>query len=171
MSAAPPAGLASAVDPHARRKTLRMFSNGMYVVTSRNRESYGAATVTWLSQASFRPPLIMTAIRPESNVFRCLAESRVATVHVLGHDQEALAAKFFRPTRVTNGLLNGEPFVAGKTGAPVLVNVPAYVECMVRHGAETGGDHAVIILEVVDAVCRELVTPLTIAASPWEYGG
>ena len=45
----------------------------MYVITSRYGEDYGAATVTWVSQASFRPPLIMAAIRPGSNVFKCLS--------------------------------------------------------------------------------------------------
>ena len=159
------------MDSRARKQTLRMFSNGMYVVTSRSGSRYGAATVTWLSQASFRPPLVMTAIRRESNAFQCLVESRVAAVHVLAHTQQELAAKFFRPTRIVDGLLNGEPFVEGKTAVPILTNAPAYVECAVRQIVDTGGDHAVVILEVADAECREQVPPLTIAASPWEYGG
>jgi flavin reductase (DIM6/NTAB) family NADH-FMN oxidoreductase RutF len=159
------------MDRQARKKTLRMFSNGMYVVTSRSGEHYGAATVTWMSQASFQPPLIMTAIRRKSNTFKCLAESRVAAVHVLGSNQQDLAAKFFRPTRMIGGLLNGEPFIEGKTTVPILTNTPAHVECSVRHIFETGGDHAVVILEVADAVCQQQVPPLTIAASPWEYGG
>jgi flavin reductase (DIM6/NTAB) family NADH-FMN oxidoreductase RutF len=160
-----------AVDAQTRKKTLRMFSNGMYIVTSRSGEYYGAATVTWVSQASFKPLLIMTAIRRESNAFKCLAESRVAAVHVLGLHQQALAAKFFRPTRRTDGHLNGEPFAEGKTSVPILSGTPAFVECSVRQIFDTGGDHAVVILEVVHAECRAEVPPLTIAASPWEYGG
>lgn len=159
------------LDAQARRQTLRMLSNGMYVVTSRSGDRYGAATVTWISQVSFRPPLIMAAIRRESNVFQCLAASGVAVVHVLGSDQQETAAKFFRTTRMRDGLLNGEPFGEGTTAVPVLTNVPAYVECQVRQIVETGGDHAVVILEVAEAVCRTQVAPLTIASSPWEYGG
>ncbi len=159
------------MDPDARKKALRMFSNGMYVVTSRSGEHYGAATVTWMSQASFRPPLLMTAIRPDSNVFACLAESRVAAVHVLGSDQQPLAATFFRPTRMAGGLLNGQPFVEGKTLAPILTDAPAHIECRVRQIVDTGGDHALVILEVTEAECQTQVPPLTIAASPWEYGG
>jgi len=159
------------MDLQARKRTLRMFSNGMYVVTSRRGSHYGAATVTWMSQASFRPPLLMTAIRRDCNLFQCLAESRAAVVHVLGDTQQPLAAKFFRPTRVMDGHLNDEPFVEGTTTMPVLAGAPAYVECTVRQIFETGGDHAVVILEVADAVCREVVSPLTIAASTWGYGG
>lgn len=159
------------MDAQARKKTLRMFSNGMYIVTSRNGGHYGAATVTWLSQASFRPTLIMAAIRRECNAFQCLVESRVAAVHVVGVHQQDLAAKFFRPTNVADGLLNGEPFVEGKTAVPILTNAPAVVECSVRQIVDTGGDHAVVILEVTVADCRAQIQPLTIAASPWEYGG
>lgn len=159
------------MDTLTRKKTLRLFSNGMYVVTSCCGERYGAATVTWVSQASFRPPLIMAAIRPDSSVFRCLQASRVAAIHILGDGQADLAAKFFRPTKMADGRLNGEPFVRGTTAAPILTNIPAYVECTVRGIEDTGGDHALVILEVAGAACREPVAPLTIAASPWEYGG
>ena len=64
------------MDARARKQTLRSLSNGMYIVTSAAGPQYGAATVTWLSQASFRPPLVMAAIRPDSNVFKCLAAER-----------------------------------------------------------------------------------------------
>lgn len=163
--------VATTMDPKSRQMVLRMLSNGVYIMTSRSGGRYGAATITWVSQASFKPPLIMAAIRRESNVFKCLSESRVAAVHVVGSGQQELGAKFFRPTRMADGLLNGEPFVEGTTTAPILTNVPAYVECTVRHIYETGGDHALVLLEVDDAQCRAQVPALTIAASPWEYGG
>jgi len=54
---------------------------------------------------------------------------------------------------------------------PVLDKARAYLECRVRQIVEDLGDHAVVILEVADASCREDVHPLTIAESPWEYGG
>ncbi|MBI4271496.1 MAG: flavin reductase family protein [Candidatus Rokubacteria bacterium] len=154
-----------------KRRTLRMLSNGLYVITSRAGARHGAATVTWVSQASFRPPLLMAALRPESNVFQCLRESGLAAVHILGRDQQDLAQKFFAPTRAGEGLLNGEPFVEGTTSAPVLRNAPAYLECRVRHIIDAAGDHAIVIMEVTDAACRDAVRTLTIAESPWEYGG
>jgi hypothetical protein len=61
-----------------RQKTLRLLSNGVYVLTSRSEDRYGAATVTWVSQALFKPPLLMVAVRRESHVFKCMTESRIA---------------------------------------------------------------------------------------------
>jgi len=158
------------MDARARKQTLRMLSNGIYVVTSSSGDRYGAATVTWLSQASFKPPLLMAAIRPDSNVFRCLAESGVAVVHILDHDQKDMAQRFFSPTMVVDDTINGEPFVPGVTHAPVLKNAPAYCECVVRHTCPLG-DHTVVVMEVVEAECRGETWPLTVAASPWQYGG
>lgn len=159
------------MDPKTKQKTLRLLTNGIYILTSRAGESFGAATITWVSQASFRPPLLMAAIRMDSSVFRCLSESRVAALHILGKHQKQIAQKFFSPTRGSSADLNGEPFFEGKTSAPILENLPAYMECQVLDIREEYGDHAIVILEVVEIALLATVDPLTIPDSPWEYGG
>lgn len=159
------------MDAQTRKKTLRMLSNGVYVLTSRSEDHYGAATVTWVSQVSFKPPLIMAAVRRESNVFKCLTDSRMAALHIVGNEQQEIAKRFFSPTRANCTTINGEPFVEGKTAAPILANLPAHIECQVERIVDTDGDHAVVILRVVEAECREQVTPLIIAETPWQYGG
>jgi flavin reductase (DIM6/NTAB) family NADH-FMN oxidoreductase RutF len=159
------------MDPKVKQRTLRLFSNGMYVLTSRQGSRPAAATVTWVSQASFKPPLIMAAVRRDSSLFSCLRESRVAVLHILDRRQRNLAQKFFTRARANAAPLNGEPYSEGKTSAPILKNLSAYVECKVVHIHEEHGDHAVVILEVVEAGLRKPVHPLTVADSPWEYGG
>lgn len=159
------------MDAQQRKKTLRMLSNGVYVLTSRSADRYGAATVTWVSQASFTPPLIMAAVRPDSNVFRCLSESRSAVLHIVGDGQQDIARTFFFPTRAVHGTINGEPFSEGKTACPVLARLPAHIECRVEHILDADGDHAIVILRAVEASCREAARPLTVAQTPWQYGG
>jgi flavin reductase (DIM6/NTAB) family NADH-FMN oxidoreductase RutF len=161
----------TAMDVKVRRKTLRMLSNGVYVLTSRSADRYGAATVSWVSQVSFKPPLIMAAVQPGSNVFKCLEASRTAVLHIVGDRQQDIAHRFFFPTRAERGTINGEPFAEGRTAAPVLANLPAHVECQVEQIVGTEGDHAVVILRVLEAEFREGVRPLTMAETPWEYGG
>ncbi|MGH8638950.1 MAG: flavin reductase family protein [Burkholderiales bacterium] len=159
------------MDAKVKQKTLRLISNGVYVLTARAAQRYGAATLSWVSQVSFRPPLIMAAVRRQSNVFQCLAESGSAVLHIVGERQRELARRFFFPTQAANGTINGEPFAEGKTAAPVLPGLPAHVECRVERIVEAGGDHALVILQAVEAECRETVQPLTIAQTPWHYGG
>ena len=159
------------MDVLRKKRALRCFSNGVYILTSKSGERYGAGTVSWVSQVSFKPPLIMAAVRRESNAFKCLCESRVAALHILASGQQDVAQRFFTPTIVTSGKINGETFVDRATAAPILESAPAYVECNVKHIVDTGGDHAVVIMEVIGADCREPFQPLTIRDSPWEYGG
>ena len=159
------------MDANAKRKALRLLSNGVYVMTSRSDGHIGAATVTWVSQASFRPPLLMAAVRRESNVFRCLAESGTAALHIVGDDQQDIARRFFHPTDAGRDSINGEPFSTGRTAAPILASLPVHIECELERIIDTDGDHAVVILRVVEAECPAQVRPLTIAATPWEYGG
>ncbi len=159
------------MDPITKKKTLRLLSNGVYILTSRAGDRFGAATVTWLSQASFKPPLIMAAIRPESNVFQCLQESGTAVVHIVDTGQQDIAQKFFFPTGRAEDFINGERFSSANTSAPVLDFAGAYIECTVRCIIKTLGDHAIVVMEVMDTILRAPVRPLTIRESPWEYGG
>ena len=159
------------MDPKTKREALRLLTNGMYVLTSRSGDRFGASTVTWASQASFKPPLLMAAIRRDSNVLRCMKESGVAVLHVLDRSQKAIAQKFFSTTKRADDRLNGETYTTGKTSAPILQNLPAYLECKVTDIRDEYGDHAVVILEVVDAQLRKHVKPLVVADSPWRYGG
>ncbi|HEX7952952.1 MAG TPA: flavin reductase family protein [Burkholderiales bacterium] len=161
------------MDAKLRQKILRMLSNGVYVLTSRSEDRYGAATVTWVSQVSFKPPLLMAAVRQKSKVFQCLAQSRLAALHIVGDCQQDIARRFFFPTDAVHGKINGEPFCEGRTSVPILASLPAHIECSVERVIDTGGDHAVVILGVVEAECpeRPAVRPLTIAQTPWVYGG
>jgi flavin reductase (DIM6/NTAB) family NADH-FMN oxidoreductase RutF len=159
------------MDPAARKTTLRMFTNGVYIITSRNGEEFGGATVTWVSQASFHPALVMAAIRPDSSVYKCMVESGLAAIHILSTAQTEMAQKFFTPTTVHDGLMNEQPFAEGKNAVPVLTDAPAFVECKVLRVVDGIGDHAVVVMEVLEAECRERVSPMRIDQSPWQYGG
>jgi flavin reductase (DIM6/NTAB) family NADH-FMN oxidoreductase RutF len=159
------------MDPKIKQKVLRLLTNGMYILTSRSADRFGAATITWVSQASFKPPLLMVALRKDGSAFQCVVESRAAVLHVLNSDQQLIAQKFFAATSESQGLLNGEPYFEGTNGAPVLENLGAYLECKALEIAATHGDHATVIFEVLDAVLRKDVEPLTVTGSPWQYGG
>src|SRR5580698_10806697 len=118
---------APSMDPKIKQKVLRLLTNGMYVLTSRSAKRFGAATITWVSQASFKPPLLMAALRKDGSAFQCVVESRTAVLHVLDSGQQDIAQKFFAATEELQGLLNGEPYAQGTTGAPVLDNLGAYL--------------------------------------------
>jgi flavin reductase (DIM6/NTAB) family NADH-FMN oxidoreductase RutF len=142
------------------RRTLERLPAGVYVLAAKDGDSTGAATVAWVTQVAFKPPLLVVALGRRSNVFRCLERSRFATLHVVGQNQLALARTFACPTDAGGGRINGEPFVAGLTSSPVLTAFPAYVECSLEQILDTGGEHALVVLRAVHARCRSRFRPM-----------
>lgn len=155
----------------AKKKALRKISNGIYIITSGTGSKYGAGVVSWVSQVSFIPPLIMVAIRPKSGVFACLSESGQARLHILSTHQEEIARKFLARVRVKDGLMNREPYIQGTGSAPILTGIAASIECQLHGIIDDQGDHALVVLKVVDAEYSSDFKPLLVADTPWTYGG
>jgi flavin reductase (DIM6/NTAB) family NADH-FMN oxidoreductase RutF len=129
------------------------------------------AIVTWVSQASFKSPLLMVASRKDGNRFQPVIEGRTAALHVLDRGQRDLAQKFFAATTESHRLLNGEPYLEAINGAPVLEILGAHLECKELKILEKPGAHAIVVFEVLDAVLRREIEPLTVMGPPWQYGG
>jgi flavin reductase (DIM6/NTAB) family NADH-FMN oxidoreductase RutF len=165
-------GLRESIDPATKKQALQMLHNGMFIMTAGSGERCYAATVTWVTQVSFRPPLVMTALRKSSRLFECLIESRAAALNILAEGQVDLARKFFVHARGSDGAFVGERYTGGITPVPVLEDAAACVECRVSKIVDDVGDHAIVIMEVVAAQCRRRdAKPLSVAESPWKYGG
>ena len=61
-----------------------------------------------------------------------------------------MAFGFFKAATFEGDKVSGEPFHAGSTGAPILDNAIASVECQIVEIVEQG-DHHIFVGEVVDA--------------------
>lgn len=154
-----------------RKKALRSISNGLFIMTARLEDKVGAATVSWVTQVSFRPQLLLVAVRHNSNIYDCLKGGGVGALHVLTQKDQSLAQKFFRPTDANESTINGEQWKAGASGAPLLKAVPVTIEFQTRRRIDVEGDHDLFVLEVLDAHHEDVGSPLTVFDSPWEYGG
>ncbi len=51
------------VSTDVRSEALRRIANGVYVLTTCLGDQIHAATVTWVSQVSFQPPLVLVALK------------------------------------------------------------------------------------------------------------
>jgi flavin reductase (DIM6/NTAB) family NADH-FMN oxidoreductase RutF len=158
------------MDITKRKKVMRLITYGLYVVTARDADRCAAGTITWFSQSSFDPPLVMAGIQRKSSLNRVVSASRAFAVHIVGKSQKKLAMSFFKTAHLKGDTLNGYDFEPGVTGAPVLVDPPAWIECRVVD-AVNHGDHTVFIAEVVGAGVRRDEEPLTLRDAGFSYGG
>ncbi|MCK6529793.1 flavin reductase family protein [Myxococcota bacterium] len=159
-------------DPHdPTTQALRFLDYGLYVVTGRHGDAVAAGSCTWVTQASFEPPLVVVALKADSRLHGLVDASDAFCVNALSSSQVDLAQDFFKPTQQEDHSVNGHPFLDGHTGAPVLRECPAFFECRVV-GKLHKGDHTIFIGEVVHAEVREPeAKPLHLRETGWQYGG
>jgi flavin reductase (DIM6/NTAB) family NADH-FMN oxidoreductase RutF len=139
------------MDANAKKTALRMIPYGLFVLTAKGKDdAVAAATVNWVTQASFTPPLVVVGVKTDSHAHALIKESKAFALNVLGKGQQAMAFTFFKPATREGQKVSGEPFRSGTTGAPILESTPAFVECRLVDSVERG-DHSIFVGEVVDA--------------------
>ena len=152
-----------------RKQSLRMFSYGVYILSSLNEGEYCVSTVTWVSQASFEPPMISVCIKRNSVSYEIVKKRGEFILHLLGDNQKELASTFFKPTIFENEKLNGKEFSL-ENNLPLLKDIPAYIQCKVVEILENG-DHPLFLAKVVDAKINNDSNPLELRKTGWTYGG
>ncbi len=139
------------MDASAKKIALRMIPYGLYVLTSEAKDGrVSAATVNWVTQASFEPPLIAVGVKADSSAHGIIKESRSFALNVLTKGQQDQAFAFFKPVEREGDTLGGEPFTSGELGAPILTRAKAFMECTLVDTVERG-DHSLFVGEVVNA--------------------
>ena len=127
-----------------------MIPYGIYVMVAVRGGKIAAATVTWVTQTAFAPPLVAVGVKTDSGAYDIAKEAGGFALNMLGKGQQGLAFEFFKSATVGGDKVSGEPFHAGSTGAPILDNAIASVECQIVEIVEQG-DHHIFVGEVVDA--------------------
>jgi flavin reductase (DIM6/NTAB) family NADH-FMN oxidoreductase RutF len=141
------------MDANSKKIALRMIPYGLYVLTVMDQDGHlSAASINWVTQASFNPPLLAIGIKADSHAHELVKKVGVFALNILGKGQQNIAFAFFKPAELKDNTISGEPFHAGNnTGAPILDQAPAYLECRVVDSIEGKGDHSVFVAEVIDA--------------------
>ena len=152
-----------------RKEVLGMLSYGVYVLTTKNKDYYTAATVTWVSQASFEPPMLSVCLKKDSGPYKLVRERKEFILHMLSDDQKNFAAKFFTSTNVVGNELNGEKFKL-VNDLPILGAVPSYIHCSVLE-VLGNGDHPLFLCMVENVKLRNSSKPLELRKTGWKYGG
>jgi flavin reductase (DIM6/NTAB) family NADH-FMN oxidoreductase RutF len=148
---------------HAREsmgRALGAIPSGIFVVTAARDAVRAAYVGSWIQQAAFDPPSITIAMNQQRPLLTLLQPGRGIGVNILGRRQAALYDRFERGFS-----LDEDPFVdveitTAMTGAPLLCEAFAYVDCRIRSMFDAG-DHMVILAEVLAGAVRQSGEPMT----------
>jgi flavin reductase (DIM6/NTAB) family NADH-FMN oxidoreductase RutF len=100
-----------------------------------------------------------------------LEQGKVFSVNFLGKKSGATAEYFFTPPEPENGRLGSMPYTTDVTGAPILEDAIAYLECEVLRMIDEHSDHLLYVGKVVNAEVRSDEPPLVLSDTTWHYGG
>lgn len=135
------------------KNVFQEITNGYYIVTSTNlqdskgeKDSLVAATINWLSQVSFNPPMLALALGNDTDLHKVVSESRHFTVHVLAEEHKDLIQDFASKNQVRESTINGVKYT--KEGRElVLEKALAIYKCKVAESYPCG-DHILYMGEV-----------------------
>jgi flavin reductase (DIM6/NTAB) family NADH-FMN oxidoreductase RutF len=167
--------------PEEFNQALRRFTYGFYILTTRKKASemthrsedyIAAGTVSWVSQVSFTPPLVMVAVQKQSYLNETISKSRVFALNFIGSANQPLIQGFGGKTAVSENALNGFTIEDGVTGSPLITACPLAIECQLTDVLNTQGDHVLFIGRVESVTIRdENAQLLTDQEVGYTYGG
>ncbi|HLV35105.1 MAG TPA: flavin reductase family protein [Spirillospora sp.] len=138
------------VDSEAMRRTMRLWSCGVTVVTTADDQSRQGMTASSFTSISLEPPLVLVCLHKQAGTTQLIQKTGIYAASILSADQENISAQFAGYTQLPENadrFYNVETFTA-KTGAPILKDCIAWLDCHV-YGIHDGGTHLIFVGEVV----------------------
>jgi len=147
------------VDPLEFRTIIGHFATGVTVITTADGDELQGMTANAVTSLSLEPTMILVCVEKATYTHGVLERGGVFAVNILGEHQEEVSRLFAKRSPPETGTLRGLAFSRGHTGAPLLDDCLAYIECRVADVLE-GGDHSIFLGEVVAAQATSDVAPL-----------
>ena len=134
-----------AFDSMEQRRILGRFATGVTVVTTRYNDQPHGMTANAVASLSLDPPLVLVAVDKHNQMHESLTQAKCFALNVLTAEQEAVSRQFAAPGPKDFSNLK---LTVAETGAPVLADGLAFVDCRLRE-VLPGGDHDIFIGEIV----------------------
>jgi len=134
------------------RSAMSRFASGVTIVTTKTEAHHPIGiTVSSFASLSLEPPLVLVCIDKRASIHDQLVEGRYLAVNVLAEDQEILSRRF---ASRDDDRFSGTGYAEGVTGAPILNDVLAAIECRIVY-TYPGGDHTIVVGEVERTIVND----------------
>jgi flavin reductase (DIM6/NTAB) family NADH-FMN oxidoreductase RutF len=150
------------------KHALGKIPYGLVVLGSKGEDGAAAMVATWITQVSFKPPLVAAAIETGSSMRANIEKLGHFSVNLLPAGGKGVAKDFLKSHTAAGHRIHGHEFVGAKNGSPFLAEAAAAIECRVIERFKTG-DHLLFVGEVVDVVVNGEEDILTLKETGWKY--
>ncbi|HEV2369763.1 MAG TPA: flavin reductase family protein, partial [Acidimicrobiales bacterium] len=156
-----------------RRRVFWTMPSGIYVVGSRAGDRLNGMTCNWAVQLATEPKLLGVSVEQGAMTHELITAGGCFSLSVLAREDRALVRRFVKPATADPdaSTLNDLPYRTAVTGAPILEQAVAWLDCRVRQQFDLGS-HTLFAGEVVDAGFeREGADVLRMEDTRMSYGG
>lgn len=144
-------------DKRAFRQALGCFPTGVAVVTAAPPERHPMGiTVNSFTSVSLDPPMVLWCLDRKSDRYEAFTKATGFTISVLGTAHEDVSSRL---ARQGSHSLDGIELIETTLGPPALADALAFFECRTA-AVHAGGDHAILVGEVLRFTRREAGAPL-----------
>jgi flavin reductase (DIM6/NTAB) family NADH-FMN oxidoreductase RutF len=141
------------------RRLIGCFATGVTVITAARGEEVRGMTANAVTSVSLEPLLLLVCVDKRTVTHQFLEEAQHFAVNILAEDQEQVSRALASRDSEDARRLIGYRYHPGQTGAPILEDCLAYVECRVTE-IIPGGDHSIFIGQVEGGEIMRDVPPL-----------
>ena len=145
--------------PNDFKRAMGQFASGVTVVTTKHGDTPIGITASSFTSLSLNPPLVLVSLDKKLFTHNVIAESGFFAVNVLSARQLELGMRFAGMKPEIKDRFAGLDIHTSETGAPLLPNSLAWVDCKVWNMYD-GGDHTIFVGEVKDLSVSDLDMPL-----------
>jgi flavin reductase (DIM6/NTAB) family NADH-FMN oxidoreductase RutF len=140
-----------AIDSMLQRQVMGRFATGVTLLTTRFDEGVLGMTANAVMSLSLEPPLVVVSVDKKNSMHECVMRGKCFALNMLRADQEEISRRF-----AISGPkdFSGLRLTAAETGAPILVDAIAYVDCKLVE-ILPGGDHDMFVGEPIAGEVRE----------------
>jgi len=128
---------------------MQTISTGVYVIGVCDGERTNAFTASSVTPVSYKPLVVALAVGVDHASRPIIRAGKAFTINVLKRDQLELARHFGTICGRQGNKLAGIHWRPGLSGAPILVDTLAYIECELAT-VVPAGDHELVLGKVVD---------------------
>lgn len=130
------------------RAVVRECASSVAIITVAWEGILHGMTATSFTTVSFRPPIILVCLHRLSRTHSFVQTSTYFAINFLTENQFQWSDRFAGRQPETNDRFAGIPLVTGVTGAPILADCLAWLECHVT-ASHVAGEHTIFIADVV----------------------
>ena len=154
------------VTHQAFKQSLAQFASGVTVVTTMHAGHRQGLTVSAFNSVSLSPPLVSICVDCKLDVHAAICASGVFAVNLLAQQQLQYGMRFAGMVAGLTDRFEGIDTLTAITGSPLLPNTLAWLDCRVWQ-VYAGGDHSIIVGEVLATECGAGLAPLIYHNRNW----